>query len=243
MLYYEKQRGDLCRIHALNAYFGYNKIDEKTFNDYCNEYDKLIKGLNSRNMDGFAEGRNIISYILDKLDNKYCVYIPIYVSNNSYKYVDINRYKKKIFEKKIKFYFEFNKNHVWLVRYYQNQYYKLDSITGINIIDPNIIKQHGYLIVINDIHEEIIYNLEKLYSLKNELINLNSNIYKLIKNEKYFIYEILFYNLLYSLKTLKITKPNYIYIMKLLFMYLKLIRMNEYEKLKDFLSNITNFLI
>ena len=65
-IYYERQSGDLCRMHSLNAYFGYKRIDKDTFFKLCNEYDTIIKGLKSDSMDGFSEGRCIISYVLDK---------------------------------------------------------------------------------------------------------------------------------------------------------------------------------
>ena len=69
-IYYEKQRGDLCRLHSINAYFGFECLKETDFFKLCDEYDNIIKGLKTNSMDGFSEGRCIISYILQKLDNK-----------------------------------------------------------------------------------------------------------------------------------------------------------------------------
>ena len=33
-LYWESQKGNLCRLHALNAYFGFKKISEIEFKKY-----------------------------------------------------------------------------------------------------------------------------------------------------------------------------------------------------------------
>ena len=30
-IYWERQRGDLCRLHSINAYFGFKKINESEF--------------------------------------------------------------------------------------------------------------------------------------------------------------------------------------------------------------------
>ena len=70
-IYWERQRGNNCRIHSLNAYFGENKISDELFKRCCEEYDKIIFGLESIQMDGFAECRSIISFIIDKFDKKY----------------------------------------------------------------------------------------------------------------------------------------------------------------------------
>ena len=64
-IYWERQQGNNCRIHSLNAMFGHKFIDEFKFKAECSEYDKIIQGLNSIDMDGFAECRSIISYIVD----------------------------------------------------------------------------------------------------------------------------------------------------------------------------------
>ena len=38
-IYYEKQKGGLCRLHSLNAFFGKHEITVKDFNEYKTEYD------------------------------------------------------------------------------------------------------------------------------------------------------------------------------------------------------------
>ena len=91
-IYYEKQRGDLCRLHSLNAYFGFKKFDDSEFFKLCSEYDGEIKGLKTQVMDGFSEGRCIISYVLDKIDNKYVFLIPINSYKNARNSLNLDRY-------------------------------------------------------------------------------------------------------------------------------------------------------
>lgn len=181
-MYYERQRGDLCRLHSLNAYFGYQKITEKEFFDYCDEYDKIIEGLDSKKMDGFAEGRCIINYIIDVIENKYTLTIPLNTSKNSREFIDIIRYKKLI-NKKIINYFEFNKTHVWLNKKKDNKWWKLDSISGIINIDPNI-NNNGIIIVFEDrklLIKELDYNKKYIkLKLNNEIYWCN--LYHLTKN-------------------------------------------------------------
>ena len=122
-IYYERQRGNMCRLHAINGYFGNTILNDNQFFEYCDEYDKIIEGLYSRNMDGFAEGRSIVSYIIDKLDNKYVLLIPIDSYTNARKHIDLNRYLKII--NLLGNYFEFNKDHVWVNKKIENRWYKI----------------------------------------------------------------------------------------------------------------------
>jgi len=42
-LYWESQKGNLCRLHSLNVYFGIKKITDVEFKEYCLNYNKIIK--------------------------------------------------------------------------------------------------------------------------------------------------------------------------------------------------------
>ena len=184
-IYYQRQKNDLCRLHSLNAYYGYEKISEEQFQIYCNEYDLIIKGLNTKNNDGFCEGRNIISYILDKYNNTFCILIPINLYKKSRENIAIDHYNKLIKNKNITQYFEFNKGHVWFNKYIKNSWYKIDSITGVSQFDFNNIKDNGYLLIIDS------YNI--LIELKNYII---------ILKKKYD--EITIFNLHYLLKNIEL---------------------------------------
>jgi hypothetical protein len=184
-IYWERQRGDLCRLHSINAYFGFKKIDESEFFKWCDKYDNIIKGLKTQGMDGFSEGRCIISYILEQMENTYVFLIPMNSYNGVRNDIDIDRYNKLI--PKLWCYFEFNKGHVWLNKKHNGQWYKIDSISGVNRIDSPTIKNNGYLLVIDGKHlyNEINYYLELVK-------NINS--------------EVTFINLYYSLKLIKLNK-------------------------------------
>lgn len=65
-------------------------------------------------MDGFAEGQCIISYILEKLDNKYLFLIPLYSYKTIINNIDIELYNKLM--KQLNCYFEFNKVMYWLIK-------------------------------------------------------------------------------------------------------------------------------
>ena len=238
-IFYEHQKGDLCRLHSLNAYFGYSKLNESDFNNYCNEYDNLIKGLNSQNMDGFAEGRSIVSYIIDKLENKYILLIPIKSYKKSREHLDIDRYKEFFKKKYISQFFEFNKNHIWFNKLIDNEYYKIDSISGVNKTDIRSIN-NGYLLILDNklLYGEIEYYLKVL---KQKILN-NADC------------EVLIYNLFHSIKLLPLEKNEnleynkkidvFINLKRELLNYINYRRLenNNIDKLNEFIKNIKLFL-
>jgi len=229
-IFFERQRGDMCRMHSLNAYFGKPLLNEDTFYKFCDKYDSLISGLESRRMDGFAESRNITSFILEILANKYCVYIPMNLSKNSHNYVDVARYHDKLNKREISNYFEFNKTHIWLNKKVDGQYYKVDSISGITSIDPSLNNSNnGYIIVIDDLIQEVYYYIDKVTTLRSQGELSLEKVKPQIIKKKTFQYEILFFNLFHSAKLLKINNTNYIAMMKRLFKYIKLMRSNCYN--------------
>ena len=88
-IYYENQIGGLCRLHSLNAFFGYHKIDVKKFRNYSKELDNYIKNKFHENSDCLkfdtinSDHNMIITFILKKY-GVYSKYIPI---NSVYKNV------------------------------------------------------------------------------------------------------------------------------------------------------------
>ena len=184
-IFFQRQiKSDLSRLYSLNNYFGYDKLTEDSFYNYCDKYDSIIHGLKSRNMDGFAEGRSIINYIIDIVDNKFSLLIPLNNYNNSRIDINIEYYKKKILE--LDSYFEFNKGHIWVNKKIDNKWYKIDSISGINIINP-IINNNGFILVFD----------------KSNLFNEIDNTIIMLKNNNY-NNEILYYNLFHSIKLINL---------------------------------------
>ena len=186
-IYCERQVGDLCRLHSLNNYFGYKRFTQEDFYNYCDEYDSIITGLNSRKMDGFAEGRSIISYLIDKIDYKCLLLIPFNSYNDSRRHLDITFYNS--LKKNVEIFFEFNKNHVWVNKKINNKYYKIDSISGIHETDNTKINKNGYLVVIEG--DNIKKQTDHLITKIKESI---------IKGDIEDYFEVLFYNLFYCIK-------------------------------------------
>ena len=237
-IFCERQRGDMCRMHSINNYLGSPLIKEKQFFDYCIEYDKLIKGLHSESMDGFAEGRSIVSFIMDKILNKFLLLIPINSYNNSRKHLDLEHYNELL--KKTTCFFEFNKTHIWVNKKINDIFYKIDSLSGINETNVKCLNDNGYLIVIdrNNLYEEINYLIKIINSI--EFNNDDMEIY--------------FYNLFYSLNKIDLTiksndsskfiekKIELKNILKILELFIDNKRQNNNTKINYHKNNILNII-
>lgn len=184
---------DLCRLHSLNAYFGKEKISIKEFYDFCNEYDTIVKGLKTKEMDGFSYGRCIINHIVEKIDNVYLLLIPIKSYTTIRDNIDINYYNLLI--KKLDGFFEFNKGHIWYNKKIKNDWIKIDNLSGENKINEPKIGKNGYLLVINDKH---IYNEINHYLT---ILSVDCDNY-MFKNE------VILYNLHYALKYIDMNKTD-----------------------------------
>lgn len=185
----ERQRGDMCRMHSINNFIGKEILNEENFYNYCDNYDEIIKGLNSRSMDGFAEGRSIVSFIMDKIFNKFLLLIPINSYNKSRIHLDIEHYNELL--RKCNCFFEFNKNHIWVNKKINSCFYKIDSLGGVNETNVKCLSNNGYFLVIdsNNLYEEVNYLINKINIMKFEDDNM----------------EIYFYNLYYSLNKLDLS--------------------------------------
>ncbi len=121
-IYYQPQQGGLCRMHALNAFFGYEEITARQFAAYLDEFDtdcekKFGKNkVKSRDYDGVtSDGHNIVTYILAKYG--YLTKIGVLPVDTIDKFV-----------------FVFNKDHIWGVRRQSGKLFNVDSISGVTPI-------------------------------------------------------------------------------------------------------------
>ena len=240
-IFCERQRGSMCRMHSINNYYGNIILNEKKFLDYCNEYDKIIKGLNSISMDGFTEGRSIVSYIMSKIFNKFLLLIPINSYKESRHHLDISHYNQLL--KKSTCFFEFNKNHIWVNKKINGKFYKLDSLSGVNETNIRNLNDNGYFIVIEkyNLYEEINYII-KLINTKNiNDINLEIYFYNLFfMLEKINLqiddkYDILFNEKIVQLKNIKKVLYDYIII--------KRKHKGNTKNQKIIIKNIINFFV
>ena len=198
-IFCERQRGDFCRMHSINNYIGCAKLNEEIFYKYCDEYDSIITGLKSRNMDGFAEGRSIVSYIMDILLNKFILLIPFNSYKKSRSHLDMDFYNKIFI--KVNSFFEFNKNHIWINKKINGKFYKIDSIGGVNEINVKKIGNNGYFLVIDDF---LLYeHVEYFITLIKSNINKDEDKTQFLSN-----IEVIFYNLYYCLKQIDTNLEN-----------------------------------
>jgi len=216
-MYWERQRGDLCRLHSLNAFFGKNQLSETDFYNYCDEYDSIIEGLRSRNMDGFAEGRCIVNYIVELLTKNYTLTIPMDNFNNSREFIDINRYSQ-LLNRDIIDYFEFNKNHIWYNKRNQQDkhWYKIDSLSGVNRIDPSLRGNNGFILIFRG---------------TNNILNQMNYFRKLLKNQdNFYKNEIYWCNLFHSSHNIKCYSKKFCFLKDELSKFIHLYRKNDIEK-------------
>lgn len=197
-MYWERQRGDLCRLHSLNAFFGRKQISDQDFKNYCQDYDKIVPGLKTDLMDGFSNGWCIINWILF-LHGFHSVLIPMEKYKNR-EFIDIDHYKKQLIS--YNNIFEFNEKHVWLNKKSKGQWFKIDSITGITPNEVNF-RGNGFIIVINgikaisqelDFYIKSILKTEQAFKEHNEILWYNfSHAISIIKTNNKLVKKIKFF--------------------------------------------------
>lgn len=157
-MYWERQQGGLCRKHALNAYFGYEKITNEMFETYCSDFDSYIKSKgylenDVRRFDYVHSSREtLISYIIGRIDKLFCLHIPIGA------YYDFPPLGSLINDDE--FIFVYNSDHVYGYRKNKGAWYKIDSLSGITQSplpnDPRL----GYIIPRKDPRKDL-YRLQE----------------------------------------------------------------------------------
>lgn len=135
-IFYEKQSGGLCRMHALNAFFGYGKITPPSFQEWVITYDKYIKKrFNTTTSGGLfdlinSDQTNLVSFILKK-------------NNIHARYYALNTLYNKPLDNIVcnaQFIFVYNFGHIWGIKKLNGRHYKVDSIVGVHPFDLNNIK-------------------------------------------------------------------------------------------------------
>lgn len=160
-IYCEKQEGDLCRMHSLNNFFQKREMNTNKFYEYCDAYDKYYKTKNSRSIDMFNEGRNVIGFVLKQYYNIFTLLV-----------YDLNLIKK--FLPDLSNIFSFSKNHIFIYKKINNEWFKIDSLSRPQKQSP-LTKNFGYLIVIPEKLKKKFENLfieqiknSKIYNTKNK---------------------------------------------------------------------------
>jgi hypothetical protein len=129
-IFFEKQSGGLCRMHALNAFFGYSKISPVQFHRYIKEYDEfMLQRFNIKTSSAKfdmvnSDQSSLVSWIL----KQHKIHARYYALNSVYgKPLDPD------FDN-TPFFFMYNDGHIWGIRKKNNIHYKVDSISGVRSI-------------------------------------------------------------------------------------------------------------
>lgn len=123
-IYVERQRGGLCRLHAINAFFGEQKFSEHEFWAKASEFDSERKSIDTnafscRDFDA-GSNNNLVSYILSK--EGICLrWLPC----RDFKSIDLGTgtYPYK--------FFVFSTDHIWVIAQHDaDRYTNIDSMSG-----------------------------------------------------------------------------------------------------------------
>lgn len=132
-IFYERQSGGLCRMHALNAFFGRSKITPDTFQKYISEYDKYLRErFNVHTSSSLfdlinSDQTNLVSFIL----KKHKIHVRYYA---------LNTLHRKPLDPEIsnaQFIFVYNFGHIWGVKKREGKHYKVDSLSGVSAFNIN----------------------------------------------------------------------------------------------------------
>ena len=163
-IFYESQRGGLCRLHSINGFFGKVKLTTSQFTQYSKELDKYIKEKfheesHCLKFDYVSSDHNILVSFILKHYGIYTRYFPI----NSL-YQKRGSLQKHIGDLKGDFFFIFNSGHIWGARKKDGQWYKVDSLSGVSRFNMNSLESSrntGFLIPVHP-KVEFYRNLDKI---------------------------------------------------------------------------------
>lgn len=164
-MYCETQSGILCRKHAINAYFGFEKITEAQFYKFQNDYDALYRNkfnvyLSCKDFDIVSSDQNnLVSYILKQ--NK--IYTRYFALNEL-----INGFDFNILDGD--FFFIYNESHIYGARKQNELWYTINSIGGVAPVNINNIihqKNIGFIVPTNHV-KEFYRNLEIIKNIFNK---------------------------------------------------------------------------
>lgn len=161
-IYWERQRGGLCRLHSINAYFGKPVYSTDDFWNAADEFDKIQNDrfattTSCRKFDLVnSDQRNLISYIL----SKHGIYA---------RYVAINNHKDQIDDAITSTsFFVYDEGHIWIMSKWYGKWYKIDSVGGVGLRNPESLRREknvGMIIPIHDKYNEFMRLSKKMYDL------------------------------------------------------------------------------
>ena len=179
-IYYENQRGGLCRMHSLNAFFGKPKINPGEFKKLMDDFDKQMKAkykqdISCKDFDMVnSDQNNIVSHVL-KQHGYYARYIPI--NGLAGKTLPLD----DVFGD---FIFIYNKSHIWGLKKAQGMWWSVDSNRGVrktNIYRVTRNKNIGLMIPVN-MQKELFKHADAIKNiLEKEDIKSKSDVIEYLK--------------------------------------------------------------
>ncbi len=200
-IYYEPQRGGLCRLHSINGFYQEKKINTAQFKKICKCYNKEYPGVDCTKYDQVPSDHvTLTAYILDLISNIKVELVPLGTLKNIlkerwlWKMGNIHDVSDKVplnieeFIGESKWIFIFNAVHIWGAINVKNQWHTVDSIGGVRPVDiTKLNKNLGFMIprTRNDIitslrfHQSKIKNFYKSYTSATDFIKfINENLKK-----------------------------------------------------------------
>lgn len=158
-IYYQRQNGGNCRLHALNGYYGREEITVGMWDDLMNQYDDVVAKLyNTRtsckqfDLIG-AGGQTMMGWVL--MRRGVCVrYVPMGSASTAL-----------ALAKQVDWMFVFNHGHVWGIRKltavaaasqpHVERWFRVDSIGGVSSFDINALQvmKEGLLVPVDPQNE------------------------------------------------------------------------------------------
>jgi hypothetical protein len=185
-LFYEHQDGILCRKHAINAYFGYEKITVSDFYKFQDIYDieykkKFNIDISCKDFDVISsDQKNLVSYILKEFN----VYTKYYSLNELFQ-KDINCIINTLAGN---FFFIYNESHIYGASINNAKWYTVNSIGGVNIMDINCLtsqKNIGFIVPLD--HKKEFYKnlltIKSLFGINNTIPHIKDFLVQNHKNK------------------------------------------------------------
>ena len=177
-IFYEHQQGELCRLHSINGFFGESKISIKLFNEFSKKLDKYIRDKfheesHCLKFDSVSSDHNILVSFILKHYGIYSRYIPL----NSL-FQKPKQLQKNLDDLKGNYFFVFSPNHIWGVRYFNNEWYKVDSLTGVNHLQVNTLTNLQNVSFLFPVvpKDEFYRNIKTIQSvIKKNIVDLKTN--------------------------------------------------------------------
>jgi hypothetical protein len=183
-IFYEAQSGGLCRLHAINAFFGESAFTPTEFSEYVTDFDRQMERRygETTSCSKFdlvhADQNNVVGFILKK-NGHYVRYIPTNYFHGK---------KPEIDDLHGDFIFAYNDGHIWGIRRAGDVWYKVDSIGGVTRIgsiinylaQPNM----GFLIPVK-MRQELYFHVDAIIEIfRRENVKTRKGVLEYLKKLK-----------------------------------------------------------